>query len=282
MRETPIGIGPLGSVGRMRRAGRLPAHTCCLRGHRSAGDPTPALCRSPGRAGSGSAAPRASLRHSSMDVRRVQPDKTRPTFSLAVLKGASTEAELGRGLRLRRRYDFAGASGDRAARATLALAEIPRRARWHPRVLLAHPSRNPGQTNLCACETCRARCRGCQVSQILLALCFSAVSYYDDAVSEVEPAGGLHDIAHSGFKQDPAMRRLCSRGGDGPEPAQNRGCPAAVLRCFCITHCPSRAQNIGPVQRPRPSGRDRSLLALPVLPLHGRHHSQRRQCNLRH
>jgi hypothetical protein len=30
MRETPVGIGPVGSVGRMGRAGHLPAHTCSL------------------------------------------------------------------------------------------------------------------------------------------------------------------------------------------------------------------------------------------------------------
>jgi hypothetical protein len=69
-----------------------------------------------------------------------------------------------------------------------------------PHRSLARSSRNPGQPKLCASETCRARCRGCKISQILLALCFSAVSYYDDAVSEVEPTRRLCDIARSGFK----------------------------------------------------------------------------------
>jgi hypothetical protein len=36
--------------------------------------------------------------------------EVRTAASLLVLKGASPDAELGRGLRLRRRYDFAGAS----------------------------------------------------------------------------------------------------------------------------------------------------------------------------
>jgi hypothetical protein len=99
MRETPIGIGPLGSVGRMRRAGRLPAHTCCLRGHRSAGGPTPALCRSPGRAEASTAEHRASLRRSPRGEARTAR-QTRPTTSLALLEGAGTEAELGL-LRLR-------------------------------------------------------------------------------------------------------------------------------------------------------------------------------------
>ena len=57
-------------------------------------------------------------------------------------------------------------------------------------------------SQLCACETCRTRCRGCKVSQVLLALCLSAVSYYDDAMSEVEPARGPFNIAYSGFKRE--------------------------------------------------------------------------------
>jgi hypothetical protein len=75
-------------------------------------------------------------------------------------------------------------------------------------------------SQLCACETCRTRCRGCKVSQVLLALCLSAVSYYDDAMSEVEPARGPFNIAYSGFKRDPVVRRLCSGGGDAPQPAE--------------------------------------------------------------
>jgi hypothetical protein len=35
-----------------------------------------------------------------------------------------------------------------------------------------------------------------------LALCLSAVSYYDDAMSEVEPARGPFNIAYSGFKRE--------------------------------------------------------------------------------
>jgi len=54
----------------------------------------------------------------------------------------------------------------------------------------------------------------------LLALCLSAASYYDDAISEVEPARGPLDIVYSGFKQDPAVHRLCSGGGDAPQPAE--------------------------------------------------------------
>jgi len=53
-----------------------------------------------------------------------------------------------------------------------------------------------------------------------LALCLSAVSYHDDAMSEVEPARGPFNIAYSGFKRDPAVRRLCSGGGDAPQPAE--------------------------------------------------------------
>ena len=54
----------------------------------------------------------------------------------------------------------------------------------------------------------------------MLALCLSAVSYYDDAMSEVEPARGPFNIAYGGFKRDPVVRRLCSGGGDAPQPAE--------------------------------------------------------------
>jgi hypothetical protein len=89
-----------------------------------------------------------------------------------------------------------GLLGIRQGEAMLALWKFRHRARRS----LARRSRNPGQTKLRACETCRARCRRCQVSQVLLALCLSAVSYYDDAVGEVEPAVRPDNIARSGFK----------------------------------------------------------------------------------
>jgi hypothetical protein len=92
--------------------------------------------------------------------------------------------------------------------------------RRHAPLTCSFLPRSRAAQKLCSCETCRARCRRCKVSQVLLALCLSAVSYYDDAMSEVEPARGPFNIAYSGFKRDPAVRRLCSGGGDAPQPAE--------------------------------------------------------------
>jgi hypothetical protein len=41
-----------------------------------------------------------------------------------------------------------------------------------------------------------------------------------ESMSEVEPTRGPFNIAYSGFKQDPAVRRLCSGDGDAPQPAE--------------------------------------------------------------
>ena len=70
-----------------------------------------------------------------------------------------------------RRHDCRSLHGIRQVGVRLALAIFRWRVAGIAGGLLADPSRDPGQTKLCARESCRARCRRCKVSQVLRALC---------------------------------------------------------------------------------------------------------------
>src|ERR1700730_7087535 len=51
-----------------------------------------------------------------------------------------------------------------------------------------------------------------------------------ESMSEVEPTRGPFNIAYSGFKHDPAVRRLCSGDGDAPQPAELATSPGPWMR----------------------------------------------------